>query len=210
VFLLVSLISAPLVNGQVISEFSFDISIGIEATIAPDSQPDNAVVSDFSRGSGINSVFGSGTFPGNSWTLASTLDPNDYFSVTLSPNSGFSLDLTSIVFDERRSGTGIREWSLFSSADNFATGITSVSVPDNTDTRTQNTVNLGSSFTGLTDTTEFRWYGFSAESGVGTWRLDNVVLNGSITAVPEPSTYALATAVVLIGFGIVRRKCRHR
>lgn len=92
--------------------FSFNGAGGNEATFAVDSQPANGTVSAMSRGSGLNPSSGSGTFSSRSWSTNSTVDLTDYYRFSITPSNGYQLDLTSLELDERRSGTGIRQWSV--------------------------------------------------------------------------------------------------
>ncbi len=193
-----------------IATFSFSGSVGTETTIAPNSQPSNAVVSSMSRGTGLTATStGADTFVGVSWTTSASIDANDYFQFSITPSGGYSMNLTSLSLSERRSGTGIRTWEIRSSVDNYASALGTFSVPDDTNTRTGQSVTLSSGFSSLTTATTFRIYGYSAEAAGGTWRIDDVVLNGSISAIPEPSTYAaIFGALALVGTVWHRRRQR--
>ena len=168
--------------------YSFTGAAGNEVAFAVDSQPGDGVASDMGRGNGVNASAAAGTFSASSWSTGG-LDVDDYFTFSLTPDPGFKLSLTELQVDERRSGTGIRDWSLRSSLDVFATDIgTAFSVPDNTSTRSDQSIDLtGGLFDELTSAIEFRIFGYNAEAGSGTWRLDNVELFGTITPVPEVS-----------------------
>jgi len=189
----IGILAAMMISGtahaQSIGTYSFDGSAGNETTLPADAQPDDATLSVMSRGAGVNPSPASGAFSANGWSTGA-LDTTDYFEFTLTPDSGFAATLTSLVFDERRSGTGPRDIAVRSSLDSFATDIITFNVPDNTSTREQ-TVSLGSSFEDLEGDTTFRIYGYNAEGGAGTWRIDNVVLSGTIESSgppPPPST----------------------
>ena len=168
--------------------FSFNGSAGNELSFGVDSQPANGSASDMSRGNGVNASLASGAFSASSWSHDG-LDVNDYFTFSLTPDPGFELSISGLQLDERRSATGIHDWSLRSSLDTFATDIgTAFSLPDNTSYRRDQSIDLsGGLFDDLTSTIEFRFYGYNAESSSGTWRLDNVDLFGVITPVPEVS-----------------------
>jgi hypothetical protein len=212
-FRILSLLAAGLflsVNSlfaQIIT-FSFTGAAGNEATFAVDSQPVNAVASDMGRGTGVNASSASGTFSANSWSMGG-LDINDYFTFSLTPDPGFQLTLTQLQLDERRSGTGIRDWSLRSSLDSFAADIgAAFSVPDNTSTRANQSVDLtGGLFDDLSSAIEFRVYGYNAEASSGTWRLDNVDLFGTITPVPEISgTFWISLSLAVVFFWNSRKR----
>ncbi len=184
--------------------FSFDGASGNEATFAVDSQPANGMVSAMSRGNGVNTSSGSGDFSARSWSTNSTIDLTDYYRFSIAPNDGYQLNLTSLELDERRSGTGIRQWSVRSNLDNFASDLSPspFSVPDNTATRTEQSIPLSSaSFSQLRAEVEFRIYGYQAERSTGTWRIDNVKLSGQIALVPEPNSGWIGMSMALLALG---------
>jgi hypothetical protein len=204
-FILSSLIiMANSASAQLVT-FSFSGATGDETTFSPDAQPLSATVGSMSRGLGLTPSASAGTFSSKSWTTVSVLDATDYYSFSITPSTGFGMTLTSLVLDERRSSTGIRNWSVRSSLDSFASDLASFAVPDNDDVRTSQSTALGSAFESLTSGLEFRIYGYSSESGAGTWRIDNVQLSGTLTAVPEPHEYAIVAGLGLLGFTAWRR-----
>lgn len=191
-------------RGQIVT-FGFSGAAGNEATFNADAQPANATVSAMSRGSGIGTNTTAGWFVASAWTTSTSLDANDYFEFTITPSSGYQLSLTSLTLDERRSLTGIRSWAVRSSSNNFGSDLGNFSVPDNDLTRTGQSTSLNS-LTDITTALTFRIYGYSSEAGGGTWRIDNVTLNGSISAIPEPSTYAVIFGIVALAGAIIQRR----
>lgn len=165
-----------------IAQYSFNGSVGNEASLPPDTQPDNGDLSDITRGIGINPSSSAGEFSSNGWSTGA-IDFGDYYTITISANLGFELTLTSIVFDERRSGTGIRDISVRSSLDGFLVDLATFNVPDNSNVRTE-TINLDGTFSNLpnSESVELRIYGYSAESTSGTWWVDNIQLFGVIAS----------------------------
>jgi Secretion system C-terminal sorting domain len=132
--------------------------------------------------------------------LTGSLDPNTYFEVTITPNTGTTYSLTGITFTSQRSGTGIRTYSVRSSADNYSTNLSASINPANAElsvqtgnifyrvldaiTTAQNgsTITLnGSSFTDITTAITFRFYGWNSEASGGTFSIDNVALSGNIS-----------------------------
>jgi hypothetical protein len=204
-----SLAGALHTNAQVVT-FSFAGAAGDEPTFAPDAQPANGTVSSISRGAGLTPVATADVFNSSGFSTT-TRDTSDYYSVSIEPELGYTMSLTRIELDERRSGTGIRDWSIYSSVDGFTSALASFNVPDNTSTRVNQGVNLNAAnFANLISTVEFRIYGFTAEATGGTWRVDNLQIYGSFDAspVPEPSTYAGFAGAMLFGFGVWRRTRR--
>jgi hypothetical protein len=139
----------------------------------------------------IGAVNGSDVFP----AVADTT--TKYFEVTITPNAGRVLNLSSLTFKWQRSGTGVRQCFVRSSVDGFTNNLSASISPANvalsvvatnkfqiTDATTSGTdgctITLGGApFTGLTTPITFRFYGVNAEAVGGTFSLDNVVFNGS-------------------------------
>lgn len=125
-------------------------------------------------------------------TEAGSKTYGDYISVTLTVDSGYQADLSSLEFYTLRRetlGAGSPSgWSVYSSADGFAIqlGTGSIStVADTSATFTLQSVDL-SSLQDLTGTTEFRIYLWAGD-GIGTpstreWRLDELSLSGVVEA----------------------------
>jgi predicted extracellular nuclease len=178
-FMMMLVLTLNTVQAELLSTYSFTGANGNEATFEPDNQPNHVTVSAISRGTGLTPKNAKNTFNAQNWSK-STLNLNDYYALTIQPHCGFEMTLTSLTLDEKRSSKGIRNWSIRSSLDNFATDLKVFNVPDNSNLRTAQTV----TFNGLENITgpvELRMYGFNAEAGTGTWRIDNVHIKGDIT-----------------------------
>ncbi|MGZ5287440.1 MAG: hypothetical protein ACXWB9_09665, partial [Flavisolibacter sp.] len=67
-------------------------------------------------GQPLGATNGSDVFTGS-------LDPDKYYSVTITPQTYYSLDLSSIVFTLQRSGTGIRQYAVRSSVDGYTSNL---------------------------------------------------------------------------------------
>jgi hypothetical protein len=138
--------------------------------------------------------------------LTGSVDLGVYFEVTLTPQSGYSVDFTSITFTSQRSGTGIRTYVVRSSADSYATNLPASISPANTQlsveagnvffrvndniTNAQNgsTITLsGAPFTALESPITFRFYGYNAEAATGNFSIDNVAISGNINTLSTNS-----------------------
>lgn len=137
------------------------------------------------------------------------LNPNIYYQVTITPTVGTSYNLTGIIFKAQRSGTGVRNYSVRSSADAFGANLPASINPANTNLEVvtgniffyntdNNTAQVGStltlsgsSFTGLTSPITLRFYGWNSEATGGTFSIDDVVISGEITTLSSSSFNAI-------------------
>jgi len=142
----------------------------------------------------------------NDITFTGTIDLGNYHQFTVTPQAGYSMSLSSIVFAMRRSNNGVRNYAVRSSADGYASNLAASINPANTNlivdgsnnffwslpdvTIGGTTVNQigsavtlsGSSFTGIETPITFRFYAWNAETSAGNFSIDNVVVTGSSTA----------------------------
>lgn len=146
-------------------------------------------------------------FSFTNWTLGATngsdvftsvSDSADkYYEVTITPDLGKQLTLSSLTFTFQRSSTGVRQCFVRSSTDAFTSNLEPTINPANanlsvvsnkiqatdptTTAQTGPTFILGGpAFTNLTAPVTFRFYGVNAEAYTGTFSIDNVVFNGSV------------------------------
>lgn len=131
-------------------------------------------------------------------SLTGSINTSEYYEVTLTPSSGFSMTLSSITFKAQRSGTGIRTYSVRSSADAYATNLSASILPANANLSVKtgdvffwnldainsgqngSTITLsGAPYTSATTPLSFRFYGWNSEGAGGTFSLDTVKFNGS-------------------------------
>jgi hypothetical protein len=122
------------------------------------------------------------------------LNSGKYFQVTITPQSGFTLDINSITFTLQRSGTGIRQYAVRSSLDYTANLPASIApansnlsvvssnvfqvVDASTSANLGSTLILGSAYDVIGSAITFRFYGWNAEAAGGTFSIDDVVING--------------------------------
>jgi hypothetical protein len=136
-------------------------------------------------------------------TYTGAINPAKYYEVTITPNAS-SVTLNSITFNMSRSSTGPRNWAVRSDKSAFANNIAASVVGTNTNINVQagnvffwildsytatggkqevgSTITLsGPNYINQTVPTVFRFYAWNAESGAGTFRIDTVRFNGSVT-----------------------------
>jgi hypothetical protein len=193
----VPLLGAGRCCGGLIGTYVFDGD-----TLAPSGVAANVTLSDFGySGSATPEFTAGGAFSASGWPTNGVRDDNFNFSITV--DSGFLLNLESIMFDERRSLTG----PVAAAVTIDGSDLELFSMPDDDQTRTQIADQNSASFSALTGTVMVRFYATGAESGGGTWRLDNVQLNGTVSAIPEPSACLLVGTVLsgVASAGLVRK-----
>ena len=195
----------------IIAVFSLNVAFGqlaswqLTSNGNPNGVSANVSAGNFSRGSGINSIsYGSkGAYANNWWMNSSGPGTNYYFQVSLTPDVGYTINISDINFGERRSGSGIGkykvEWSINSDFSNYHV-IATVNVPDNKAERTGDLSGLNIDVPDGS-TIYIRWYGYAAESTGGTWRINDNTLNiqGTVAAAasgPQSPTSLTAACAI--------------
>lgn len=157
----------------------------------------------------LGGVNGNNTYSAHTGSLDST----EYFEVTLTPDNGFDVTLTSISFQVQRSGTGMRTYAVRSSVDSFASNLPASISPANPNLSVQadsvfyynydslssrqngSMITLsGAAYTNFTDSITFRFYGWNAEQSGGSFGVDTVTFNGTATALTT-GIKALSTSI---------------
>jgi hypothetical protein len=153
-----------------------------------------STISNATVGSGLGGVsFPGGNAPtaadaysGNNWTAGTTPDPNDYFQFCLSAVSGYQIDLTNFSFDAQRSGTGPVNFQVSISVDGGAYSDVGVAglIPTAFTTNPM--------FTRVLNVTNannvcIRVSGYGSTGTGGTFRIDNVSINGSSQLILLPA-----------------------
>lgn len=143
-------------------------------------------------------------------TYTAAINPAKYYEVTITPTSG-TVSLSSITFNMSRSSTGPRTWVVRSNKDSYGANLPAM-VSGNTNINVQATnvffwaldsytvtggkqepgatINLsGPNFTNQTTPFTFRWYPYNAENTAGTFRIDTVRFNGTVTGASGIAEY---------------------
>jgi hypothetical protein len=176
---------------------SFDFTGCPCSTFAGDAAANVQTPVTFSRGSGIGSNAGGDYFNStgfntsspSSQTLATAQAQNDFHSFSIAPAAGYQITYASVTFPQQRSSAGPvksmigfstnggTSWT-YSPEFSVGTGMANASW-DFTDFTTANTV-------------IFRIWAWGATNSGGTYRNDDVVLNGSVTTTVTPLVTTLA------------------
>lgn len=139
-------------------------------TVAP-----NLTFSGIGRGSGISGTNANDRYNATGWNTPA-LDANDYFTFTLTPATGYVLDLTSFAYVGQASGSGPTSFAFRSSLDGFSANIGSPTAAGTTISLTD------AAFQGLSGPIEFRLYGWDASAAGGTYSINDFTFNGTIQA----------------------------
>ncbi len=173
-------------------------------------------------GSGVTAAANGNRFGGSNWfnngnsnpsTLANAIAGNDFIQFIVSPTAGNQFTVTSFDFIWDRSGTGPSSVALFSSVDSFTNSLGTLTNLAGS-TTTFRSISI-SGISNVSTSTTFRLYGFGATATAGTGGFDhsnsattnNVILNGSISAVPEPTSMVLVGLIGVAG-AVVRTRRR--
>jgi hypothetical protein len=145
---------------------------------------------------------GGSFFSASSWTGAAP--GGNYFEFTLTPADGYRFDVTSVSFGYRATSTGPTAFAFRSSSDGYASDLAAGSLTNDGSWYASGAVSI--TLSALASGTTFRVYGSGASAAGGTLRLDDVTLNGTVSAVPEPATVAaLAGLAALLTAIVVHR-----
>lgn len=171
----------------------------------------------FDTGAGAAYTNGANGLTTGGSTQANAFANNDYFTFTVSANTGFELDLTSLTFKGARNNADAAEsWALTSSIDGHTVGNI---IDSGAITGSNNQAGTYDSFVvDLSDTqfqniaaetdVEFRiyFYGYDTTVSSRSTYVDNVVLNGAVTAIPEPGSFALIAGCLALTSVMIRRR----
>ena len=152
---------------------------------------------------------------GSTTTLSSSVAANRYFDFTVTPEQGSTLSLESLSFQTARGGGSTpRGFGVFSSETGTAIGdeLFALDIPTTRPTLTDSMIDLtAAEFQGLSGPISFRFNVF-APGGGQTLEFDNIVLAGTVTAIPEPASVALLAllgSVAAAGAVVCHRRRRH-
>ncbi|AFM04359.1 hypothetical protein Fleli_1974 [Bernardetia litoralis DSM 6794] len=177
--------------GQDLVTYDFAGENGNQIFTSTSSVATNMTASSFTRGSGVAAAGAGNSISSTGWSTGA-INLNDYYSFTVTPDAGYSLDLDNLNFGERRSGSGIRNFEIRTSLDGYSASYFSTTFGDNTSTRHHN-FTFTPAFSNITTAITIRIYGYNAESSGGTWRIvnnsttNNFSLTGTVNSTTPPN-----------------------
>jgi len=186
--ILIALLAMPGVGWGQILTFEFSALAGNEVSATSNSNDANLTSSTITRGAGLTASTNGGRFNATNWALtsiANAVSGNNYMEFTITPNSGYQFNVSSIDVQWQRSATGNTAISLRSSLDSYATDLDAVkNVVDNTSTQT-----FTWTFTQENSTTPvtYRLYSYAeaaaGSGGPGDGAGNDIIVNGAVSAV---------------------------
>lgn len=179
----------------------------------------NVASASLTLGGGVSASGAAGTFGGSNFdttSLTAAITSGDYLSFTITPTSGYALSISSITLN---SGVSTEVTNFNVSLLSSATGWTAAqSLHDYSFASTgapAQSITLTSSpaLQNVSGSLEFRLYGWRDPNGTSTFRIRNLagsdlVINGTVSAIPEPSAYAAAAGLFILGCALWRRRSR--
>lgn len=149
----------------------------------------NITVSGIGRGSGITGQNVNNAYSASGWN-SSSINFNDYYEFTLTPNSCYYINFSSFTYTSALS-SGSANYAFRSSIDNYASDIATYT------TNAGSTIDLsGLSFQNITSSITFRLYCWNANSSSRTFRINDFSFTGSVNnAVPVFSTQPISATV---------------
>jgi hypothetical protein len=182
--------------GQIIT-FDFVGLAGNEVSANSNFNDPNLSVSTITRGSGLTAANNAGRFNAINWavtSIANAVAGNDYMEFTITPNTSYEFEVTTIDVNFQRSGTGPRGIALRSSLDGYTANIDGEKVIiDNIATQTFTfTINQTNNSAAVT----YRIYGWAeATGGSGGFEGagNDIVVNGTVNSTATNTTVQFTT-----------------
>ncbi len=197
-------------QGVTLVSYDFSGQPGNQTTTSTSVVASGLSADPLSRGAGLGSVAFADSMSGTGWDVGDfTPSDNDYFEFSITPDSGYEMDVTSIDLSILRSSSGAKNYAIFTSLDNYASAATNTYLDIGTGTQNLSfTFLTPSNFEGLASGLTLRLYGWNATTGGAAYLQSTFTASGSVNVVPEPSTYALFMSLGLVAYLVCRRHLR--
>jgi hypothetical protein len=133
---------------------------------------------------------------------------NNYFEFTVTPANGYQVTLSSVSFYYLATSSGPTSSSFQSNANSYGSNLANFSLTRAGSSPGVSDWHLANSSVSLTfsSPTTFRITGTGASAYNGSFKIDDVTLSGSVSAVPEPSTYATIAGAAAFGAAAWKRR----
>ena len=146
--------------------------------------------SGIGRGPGITASSANDRYSAGGWSTT-VLDATDYFEWTLTPEPGFEIHLAGFSYTGQRSASGPQLFALRSSVDGFTSDI-------GVATTTGVVIDLsGTTFQQLTSAVTFRFYGWGATAGTGTFSINDFNFTGDLVPISSGPAIPLLNGPVV-------------
>lgn len=211
---------APLTRAQIVT-YPIALTSGNSPSLSATGVGSHITASDLTL-VGMSRVAFTQSFSGSSWPLG-TFDSGKYFQFSVTPEAGYAVTYSTLTYSLFRTvlaTTDVKTWELRASLDGFASSniqlasnslegvgsltmarfINNISALGTQSGQVtfrlfgQDNGNTGNGLAGLVNRTEF--------AGTGS----DVLLGGSISAVPEAEQIGMIAAGSLLAFGYLRRR----
>ena len=169
-----------------------------------------------SPGNAAGNSFGASGFTAT--TLTNAITAGDYFTFSITVNSGYAMTLSSLTMKLFDTTSGPTNGAVFSSVGGFASSgsaIQSFTLTGNANNDQSITLSAGS-FSNLTGTVEFRIYAYGGgSSSTDKMRIrdlsgNDLVISGTVSAIPEPETTGICFGAFALGAVMLMRGLRRR
>jgi len=130
----------------------------------------NITVTGIRKGAGVTTEVANGVYTGSRWT-GTDLTSNDYFEFILTPNSGYSISLSSFQYVGviGAGSSPVSSFSVRSSIDGYSAELATTS---------SGNITLGAAFQNRTSAITFRIYAWGAGNNNRTYGIDSFAFNG--------------------------------
>lgn len=199
-------------NAATVAYYNFDSTFA-----SSDSEP-NSIASDVTSGGGFSPstpVFSNTAVSGQSLAPQGIIGQNEteaingdyYLEFTVTPDSGFELDLSNLsVYLQRSSDGSASDWFVRSSLDGYSSNIDSVQPTQ--DFELYDIDLSAAAYQNITSGVTFRLYAYGGNpsGSSASLRHDNLSLSGEVTSIPEPAAIGFFIGGMALALAGLKRR----